>query len=108
MVKEVTEKISCDICGREGAEGHSFFYDRRMDAAGDMDDEFYDVDLCASHMRAVVVKFGHPWEHYSRSVGRSGARAYGRRVKDWIEAEMGVWKRMSVDERWLAVSIEDL
>lgn len=104
MVKEVITK--CDVCGREGAKRHSFVYDRRMDAAGSMENIYHDVDLCVIHFDELVLKFGHPREHRSRYQDRAAARAYGRRVKQWAEVK-AVWKRMTPEERQLAISIEE-
>jgi hypothetical protein len=106
MAKEVITKITCDICGRSDAISHSFLYDRRMDAAGSMENVSYDVDLCTIHFDALVGLFGHPSGYRSRYQGREKAREYGRKVMTWIDAEIGVWRRMTPDERKLAISIE--
>ena len=108
MAKETITTITCDICGRAGAKSHSFVYDRRCDAAGSMENVWHDVDLCAIHFGALVLKFGHPREHSSRYQGREKARAYGVKVKAWTEAEAMVWEHMTPDERYLAISIEEL
>jgi hypothetical protein len=41
-----TELISCDCCGAAYAKSVSFYIDRRMDAAGSMEDLYESVDLC--------------------------------------------------------------
>ena len=104
MAKETTTTISCDICGR-GAESHGFYYDRRCDAAGSMDDKFYDVDLCQAHFDELVRKHGHPFQHSFRIVGRSDAIKYGSQVKEWCEMQQTIWRKMSSDEKALALEI---
>lgn len=106
MAKETITR--CDICGREGAKSHSFLYDRRCDAASSMENVYHDVDLCSIHFDELVRKFGHPRKHRSRYQGRAEARAYGTKVKEWTEAEAGVWERMTADDRDVALDIENL
>ena len=108
MAKETTVVINCDICGAAGAESHSFFYDRRCDPAGSMENVYYDVDLCGVHFAELVRKHGHPREHRVRLVDRSKARAYGIAAKDWIELMVAIWAKMTPDERSLALAIETL
>ena len=103
MVKK-TESY-CDICASEGAESHSFFYDRRCDAAGSMDDEYYGIDLCSPHFDELVRKHGHPKDHRQRLVGRSVARAYGSGVKSWAEMQVSIWHKMSSEDKELALAI---
>lgn len=42
--------IYCDICGKKESVECSFYVDRRLDAAGSMDDEFEHMDLCRDHL----------------------------------------------------------
>lgn len=41
--------ITCDVCGAVGAKTCPFYVDRRLDAAGSMDDEYETMDLCDVH-----------------------------------------------------------
>jgi len=107
MVKKITEELLCDICGAE-AEGHSFFYDRRMDAAGSMENEWFDTDLCAIHYRELERVCGKRSEHRERGIGRRGAIQYGRKVKAWIEMQESIWSKMSSEDHILAMEIENL
>ena len=106
MAKTIITTCTCDICDREKAESHSFFYDRRMDAAGDMDDLYYEADLCPMHFRELVRKHGEPGNYTSYKAGRGEAMSYGSRVKSWIEMQQTIWAKMSGEERALATKIE--
>ena len=108
MSKITTVTTCCDICKREGAESHSFFFDRRMDAAGSMDNEYYNVDLCSIHFREIVRKCGDPKKYSWSVVGRPRAIRYGSDVKEWIEMQKIIWSRMSSSEWSLALQIEGL
>ena len=108
MAKETVTTITCDICGMANAESHSFFFDRRCDAAGDMDNEYYDADLCAVHFGVLARICGDPSDYRQRVVGRSSAMSYGRRVMIWIKLRKVNWNEMTIDERNLALAIEAL
>ncbi len=108
MAKEIITTISCDICGGTDAGSHSFLYDRIADAAGSMEDVYYDVDLCTMHFGELVRVHEHPRGYRQRLVNRSRAIAYGSRVKDWIELQKGIWKKKTPEERKLALDIEAL
>ena len=108
MAKTTVTTYSCDICNREGAKRHSFFFDRGMDAAGSMENEYYDVDLCPMHFRELARKHGTPKEYSQSRVGRKQAMKYGYGVKAWIEMQKVVWRKMSNEERRLALQIEGL
>ena len=108
MAKTTVTTCSCDICNREGAKGHSFFFDRVMDVAGGMENEYYNVDLCPMHFREIVRKYGDPKKYSRLAVGRPQAMRYGSTVKGWIEMQKIIWSKMSNDERRLALQIEEL
>ena len=108
MVKRIVTDYICDICDKENSESHSFLYDRRMDAAGSMENEYYDVDLCPMHFSELVRKNGKPKDYRQSQVGRKRAMQYGYRVKTWIEMQKTIWNKMSRDERVLATKIEQL
>ena len=108
MVKAVTEIVYCDICVEAGAKEYSFVYDRRCDAAGSMENWWHDADLCAVHFNELVRVNSHPDQHRIRVVGRSGAIAYGAKVKEWIESYRDIWGKMSPAEKRLSVQIERL
>ena len=108
LAKEIVTTIRCDICGNIDAESHSFLCDRMMDAAGSMENVYYDVDLCSIHFCEFVRQHGHPSDYSQRLVNRSLAIAYGSRVKDWIESYIKIWKKMTSDERELSLAIEAL
>ncbi len=108
MVKEIRTSIRCDICGGGDAESHCFRCGRRTDAAGSMENVYYDVDLCTLHFGELVRKHGDPADYRQRLVGRSREIAYGSGVKDWIELQKVIWKKMTPDERNLALAIEAL
>ena len=108
MVTEVTKTCSCDICGGKDAESHSFFYDRRGDGAGSMDNEYYDIDLCAAHFAELVRIHGDPAYYRQRIVGRSAAMSYGFGVKSWAEMQEGIWEKMSAGEKKLWFDIAAL
>lgn len=46
--------VMCDTCGNADARAVSYFVDRRMDAAGSMENEYETVDLCADHMASLL------------------------------------------------------
>lgn len=104
MAKETVTTISCDVCG-ETAASNSFIYDRITDAAGSMENVYYDVDLCQAHFDELVRKHGHPKEHRLRLVNRSDAIAYGSKVKSWAEMQCTIWRKMSNEEKLLALAI---
>ncbi len=51
--------IICDACKAEGAREISYFVDRRMDAAGSMENEYETIDLCHAHMAALLNELLH-------------------------------------------------
>lgn len=103
MVKKIVTTCYCDMCKRE-AKSYSFVYDRVADAAGGMENLYYDVDLCSSHFAELVRKHGRPDDHRLR-LGRSSAIAYGSKVKIWAEMQIKIWAKMSNEERGLALAI---
>ena len=106
MAKEVIEKIYCDICGETAEVSKSYLYDRRMDAAGSMENCWYDVDLCAMHYDELTRMAGPDTVSIRRQRGL--AMAYGSRVKQWVEQQASIWKQMLEDEKRLWMDIESL
>lgn len=108
MVTKTERTCLCDICGSENAESYSFIYDRRLDAAGSLENWYHDVDLCGGHSAELVRKYGHPKDYGLRVVNRADAIAYGKAVKEWAEMKESIWRKMSSEERQLALAIEAL
>ena len=108
MVKKIITIIRCDICDREEAKEFGFRYDRRMDAGGSMENVYYDADLCRIHADAVFHLHGHPDDYSERTVGRSKSLEYNSKIREWIEQQIDVWGNLSPDEKYLALTIEDL
>jgi hypothetical protein len=50
------EIVKCDVCGVDGAKTCYFHVDRKMDAAGSMDDEHESMDLCDEHAWQAYLK----------------------------------------------------
>lgn len=45
----------CDVCGtRQDVQTKHYWVNRKMDAAGSMDDEYESFDLCAKHRELVI------------------------------------------------------
>ncbi len=108
MVVKTEKTVSCDICGAENAVSHSFVYDRVADAAGGMENLYYDIDLCSAHFAELVSKHGHPRDNRWRRVGKRATIAYGSGVKEWAEMQADIWPTMSKDDQRLALAIWEL
>jgi hypothetical protein len=55
--------ITCTVCGKDGATVFRVKVDRRMDAAGSMEDVWERIDLCPDHtssaLRILLHGFGY-------------------------------------------------
>ncbi len=105
MVKEVTETIRCDICGVDPAERLCFAYEREMDAAGSMEDIFYDIDLCDLHWYEVHLLLVNYEQQPTRVSSRTMTRSSRWDLKQKIVGIRRAWRKMSADEQGLIKQI---
>ena len=79
--------LLCDRCGAKHAETIQVFIDRRMGAAGSMDDEYDSVDLCAACMAMELTLLMD---------GKGNVQGHHRHGREWVE-KMKVAKHKSHD-----------
>ena len=104
MVKEVTEVVRCDICGDSPAKRLGFAYERRMDAAGSMENVYYDIDLCVLHkyeVHRIIGTCDQSMKQKLRFMSRS--ERWDLRLK--IEGIRRAWRKMPAKEQELMKQI---
>lgn len=105
MVKEVTEVVKCDVCGTSPGTHLSFPYDRRCDAAGSMENIYYDIDLCTMH-KYEVDRIRENYNEKPKKITRYNMSASDRAdLKDKIVMIQRNWENMSAGDQALAKEI---